>query len=176
MKKTLVAYYSNTGNNRFLSHKIANSLNCDIEEIKPVINAQLLMMARIGLGVKKTKTNLSDYDRIILCGPVWMGSFIYPLKSFVDKYKNKVNEWDFVTCCGSSYKLKDDKYGHEMVFNKIKELYPDLNIKCTALPITMTMPDKQQDDVDTMMKARLNEDNFDGLFHEKFEEYIESLN
>lgn len=44
MKKTIVIYYSNNGSNRFLAHKIAERLQCDIEEIKPRINAHLLLV------------------------------------------------------------------------------------------------------------------------------------
>ncbi len=168
MSKTLLAYYSNTGNNKFLAQKIAQHLNCEMEEIKPALNKQLLLLAGLGFGLKKTKKNPANYDRVILCGPVWLGSFIYPLRKFIEKHRNKVKEWLFVTCCGSSYKLKDDKNGHEMVFKKIRKRFPDLNIKCKALPITMTMPDELQEDPKAMMETRLNDESFNGLFLEKF--------
>jgi len=168
MSKTLLVYYSNTGNNKFLAHKIAQHLNCETEEIKPALNKQLLLLAGLGFGLKKTLKNPANYDRVILCGPVWMGSFIYPLRKFIEKYRNEVKEWLFITCCGSSYNLKDDKYGHEMVFKKIRERFPSLNIKCKALPITLTMSEELQEDTEAMMKTRLNNDNFNGLFLEKF--------
>lgn len=175
MTKTLVTYYSNTGNNHFLAHEIAKRLNCEIEEIKPVLNMHLLLLSGIGFGNKRTKKNLADYDRVILCGPVWMGSFIYPLRKFIAKHQNEVKQWLFVTCCGSSYKLKEDKYGHEMVFRKVREAFPDLKITCTALPITLTMPDEQQEDTKAMMESRLSEANFNGLFLEKFDAFMEEI-
>ncbi len=169
MSKTLVAYYSKTGNNKFLAQQIAQHFNCKTEEIKPVLNAHLLMISGIGFGVKKSTKDLIGYDRVIISGPVWMGSFIYPLRKFIEKYRNDVKEWLFITCCGSSYKIKDDKYGHEMVFKKVKEVFPDLNIQCMALPITLTMPDELQEDTKAMMETRLNDENFTGLFREKFD-------
>ena len=175
MPKTLVAFYSNTGNNRFLAGEIAKRLNCEIEEIVPIINVHLLLLSGIGLGNKAIKKDLSAYDRVILVGPVWMGSFIYPLRKFIAKHRNEVKQWLFVTCCGSSYKLKEDKYGHEMVFKKIREMFPDLNISCTALPITMTMPDEKQDDANAMLEARLSEANFKGLYLEKFNALMTEL-
>ena len=168
MTKTLVAFYSHTGNNKFLAGEIAKRLNADLEEIKPVLNLHLLLLSGIGLGNKSIKKNPATYDRVILCGPVWMGSFIYPLRKFIAKHQNEVKEWLFVTCCGSSYKLKEDKYGHEMVFKKVHELFPGLNITCRALPITLTMPDEQQEDTKAMMETRLSEGNFKGLFLERF--------
>jgi len=175
MNKTLVAYYSHTGNNRFLAKQIANRLNCDMEEIKPVINLHLLLLSGIGVGNKKSVKNPAAYDRVILCGPVWMGSFIYPLKQFILKHQNEVKEWLFISCCGSSYKQKNDKYGHEMVFKKIRNLFPDLNMQCKALPITMTMPDELQNDSKTMMETRLSNENFSGLYLEKFNELMTEI-
>jgi flavodoxin len=175
MTKTLVAYYSHTGNNKFLAGEIAKRLHGELEEIKPVINLHLLLLSGIGFGNKRTTKNPADYDRVILVGPVWMGSFIYPLRKFIEEHQNKVEEWLFVTCCGSSYKLKEDKYGHEMVFKKIRKLFPDLNIRCTALPVTMILPDEKQDDHNAMLEARLSKANFNGLFLEKFNSFIEEI-
>ena len=172
---TLVTYYSHTGNNRFLARQIAEKLEADIEEIKPLVNAHLLLLSGLGLGIKKLQKNPGDYDRVIVCGPVWMGSFIYPLRKFMEKYQNLVKEWLFISCCGSSYKLKDDKYGHEMVFRKIKKTFPELNIQCRALPITMTMPDDKQEDPKAMMETRLTEENFKGLYLEKFNELMREI-
>lgn len=176
MSKTLVAYYSHTGNNRYLAHKLSENLNCDIEAIRPVINAHLLLISGIGFGIKNLKNNPAKYDYVIVCGPVWMGSFIYPLRKFVEKYERQVKNWFFVTCCGSSYKLKEDKYGHEMVFKKIHSRFPQLNISCLALPITLTMPDELQEDPKAMMETRLTNENFEGLFIQKFNEVTEKLN
>jgi len=175
MEKTLVVYYSHTGNNRFLAHRIAERLEGDVEEIRPVLNVHLLLLGGFGLGNKKLKRNLADYDRLILCGPVWMGRFIYPLRQFVAKHQNEIGKWLFVTCCGSSYKQKEDKYGHEMVFKKVRALFPELNIQCKALPVTMTMPEDQQENAEAMLKARLNHASFNGLFIQKFNELIESI-
>lgn len=175
MTRTLVTFYSHTGNNRFLAGKIANHLNADLEEIKPLVNAHLLLLSGLGLGIKKPKSNPADYDRVIVCGPVWLGSFIYPLRKFMEKYQNQVKEWLFISCCGSSYKLKDDKYGHEMVFRKIRDTFPEMNIQCKALPITMTMPDDLQEDPKAMMETRLTDENFKGLYLEKFNELMTEI-
>jgi len=175
MKNTLVTYYSHTGNNRFLARQIADQLKADIDEIKPVINVHLVLLSGLGLGIKTLKKNPAEYDRVIVCGPVWLGSFIYPLHRFMEKYQNQVKEWLFISCCGSSYKLKDDRYGHEMVFKKIRKTFPNMNITCKALPITMTMPDDQQEDAEAMMKTRLTSENFKGLYLKKFNALMKEI-
>ncbi len=59
--KTIVVYYSNTGSNEFLAYKIKESLGAQIEELKPRINAQILLMLGLGLGLKKIKHKISDF-------------------------------------------------------------------------------------------------------------------
>ena len=87
IEKAIVIYYSNNGSNRYLAKNIAKNLNCEIEEIKPRLNVHFFLLFGLSIGNKKLKNNITDYDRIILCGPIWMGKFIAPLKSFVKKYK-----------------------------------------------------------------------------------------
>ena len=88
MKKTIVYYYSRKGSNMFLAERIAKDLNCDIEKIKPRLNIFFFMLFSLNFGIKKLRHQPENYERILLCGPIWMGKFIPPLKSFVKKYKN----------------------------------------------------------------------------------------
>lgn len=40
---TIVYYYSQKGSNRFMANKVSNDLDCEMEEIKPRLNADILM-------------------------------------------------------------------------------------------------------------------------------------
>ncbi len=40
---TIVYYYPHKRSNRFLAQKIAIDLNCEIEEVKPRLNADIFM-------------------------------------------------------------------------------------------------------------------------------------
>lgn len=175
MDKTIVIYYSNTGNNRFLANRIAKRLDCDIEEIKPVINSKPLLLLGTTLGIKKIRADLSQYEKVILVGPVMVGKFLAPLKAFVSKYKEKIKGLIFVTCCGSSYEIKDQKFGHGLVFNKVREILGDKYLQCAALPITLVIPPDKKDDPQLVMGTRLNDDNFKGEISERFEEFINSI-
>ena len=160
--KTIICYYSNKGSNRFLANRIANDLKCDIEEIKPRINAHLLMIMGLNLGNRKLKAKVEDYDRVILCGPIWMGKLIIPLKNFINKYSKKIGKLIFVTCCGSSFKDKNNKFGHNLVFNQVKSLLNDKCIHCEAFPIDLVVPAELKDDSAAFMKVHLNNENFNG--------------
>ncbi len=173
--KTIVYYYSNKGSNRFLANKVAKDLDCKIEEIKPRLNAHLLMLMGINFGNTKLKSNCADYDRVILCGPIWMGKLVVPLKNFVKKNISKINNLVFVTCCGSTFDKKDDKFGHNLVFNQVKELAGEKCKHCEAFPIVLVLPPELREDSSAFMKTHLNSENFKGEIVEVYDEFISKL-
>lgn len=172
--KTIVCYYSRTTGNRFLAKKIAADLNCDIEEILPKLNVLTLMLLGINLGNKRLHANIADYDKVILCGPIWMGQLIVPLKNFIQSYSQQIQKLVFVSNCGSSFKEKDQKFGHNLVFKKVKSLLGDKLLHCEAFPLelVMTEADKQaKKDVD--LDIHLNDENFKGEIVELYQAFIE---
>lgn len=174
--KTIVCYYSHKGSNRFLANRIAKDLNCEIEEIKPRLNAHLLMLMKVNFGNRKLKTKIEDYERVILCGPIWVGQLIVPLKNFVKKNISKINQIIFVTSCGSTFEGKNKKFGHNLVFNELKTITDDKCTHCEAFPISLILPDEQKDDSDAIMKTHLNEENFTGEIVTIYESFIQKIN
>ncbi len=160
--KTIVYYYSYKGSNRFLAQRIASDMACDFEELVPRLNVHLLMIMGLNLGNRKLKTKVEDYDNVILCGPIWMGKLIVLLKNFVLTYRRKIKKLIFVSCCGSSFKDKDDKFGHNLVFNHVKSLLNDKCAHCEAFPIDLFAPAELKEDSSAFMKVHLNSENFKG--------------
>ena len=173
--KTIVVYYSRKGSNKYLAEKISKSLSCEIEEIKPRLNVFLLFLMNIHLGIRSLKHNIKEYDRVILCGPIWMGKLIPPLRSFINKYVYQINKLVFVTCCGSTYAKKDEKFGHGLVFKEVESIFGNKCILCQAFPIGLVMPDDKKEDTDAFMKTHLNDDNFKGEMLERYKGFIKKL-
>jgi hypothetical protein len=105
-----------------------------------------------------------------------MGKFIPPLRSFVNKYLHQINKLVFVTCCGSTYAKKDEKFGHGFVFNEVESILEEKCVLCQAFPIGIVLPDDHKDDTDAFMKTHLNDDNFKGEMLERYERFILELN
>jgi len=179
MKKTIVIYYSNTGSNRYLAEKIARSLECDIEAIRPRPNLFpiliLLSALKTSWGIKSLKHNPDEYDRIILCGPIWMGKFISPLRGFINRYRRRIKRLYFVTCCGSGDAVKNDKFGHGTVFQLVKDMLGDKCVLCQAFPIGLVLPEDKQQDSDTIMKTRLSDSSFTGEIQKRFDTFIQTV-
>jgi flavodoxin len=175
MKKTIVVYYSRKGSNKYLAEKISKQLACEAEAIRPRLNVFLLFLMSIHLGIRPLKHTIKEYERIILCGPIWMGKFIPPLRSFVTKYSDSINKLIFVTCCGSTYAKKDENFGHGLVFNEVAKILKDKCDFCKAFPIGLVMPEGKKEDPDAFMKTHLNDENFKGEIVEKFEDFIQRI-
>lgn len=175
MKKTILVYYSNHGSNRFLAEQVAGRLKCDSEALRPVPDVHLLLLMGLGFGNRRLKHDLASYDRVILVGPIWMGKFIHPLKRFVKTYKKSIRELIFVTCCGSSYEKKEEKFGHGLVFKELKVMLPGREVNCLALPITLTLTKEETEDPKKVLETRLNEDNFKGEILDRFDGFMQSL-
>lgn len=173
--KSLVLYYSPKGSNRYVAERIARELSCDIEAIKPVWDVPYLMIAGIHLGNKKLRSNIEDYDRIILCGPIWFGQFIAPLKSFVQKHLSSIRQLIFVTCCGSTDEKKDEKYGYGMVFKQVSQMLGEKCARCEAFPIPLVLPADKKEDGELLMKTHLNDGNFKGEIAGRFEAFIREM-
>jgi flavodoxin len=176
--KILIAYYSNTGSNKYLADKIAQALSCDIEAIKPRLNLFPLLMffsvIKAGLGIKSLKHKVKEYDRIILCGPIWMGKFISPLRDFINKHGPNVKKLYFVTCCGSTDAAKRERFGHALVFDEVHKILGDKCIHCEAFPIGLVLPADNKDN-NAIMKTRLSDQNFTGEIQKRFDNFIQVM-
>jgi menaquinone-dependent protoporphyrinogen IX oxidase len=177
--KTLVVYYSNTGSNNYLAEQIARVLECDSEPIKPRFDffpaLMLFSLVKFSAGIRALTRTVKEYDRIILCGPVWMGQLISPLRDFINKYRRNIKNLYFVTCCGSSDAAKDEKFGHALVFRKVKLMLGDKCVRCDAFPIGLVLPEDRQKDGNVIMKTRLSDHNFTGEIQKRFETLVQRM-
>ena len=99
--KTLVTYFSATKTTERAAQKLADKLNCDIYEIKPVqpyTDADLNWMnksSRSSLEMKdkssrpvivKDGLDVSDYDRILIGYPIWWYTAPTIINTFLEAY------------------------------------------------------------------------------------------
>jgi flavodoxin len=92
--KTLVIYYTRTGNAKFVAENIAAELGADVEEVIDLKSRQG-KLAFISAGrdamrgketeIAQTKRTPSDYDLIIIGQPVWAGSPTPAIRTYVNK-------------------------------------------------------------------------------------------
>lgn len=96
--KTLLVYYSFTGNTKIIADKIQEKINCDVLELKPKIpflidNYQEIVdewqsneSAKKEVEIEDINVDLKDYDKVIIGTPVWWYTITPVVRSFLNKY------------------------------------------------------------------------------------------
>ncbi len=130
-KKTLIAYYSYSGNTRAVAEKIKKLTGGDLFEIKPVKSYPANYNDMINLAKKEKETgykpeltetiDLADYDTIYLGTPVWWYTFASPIRTFL-------SENDFSGKTIKPY-CTHGGGGASNTFSDIKKLCPDAVVK-----------------------------------------------
>lgn len=117
--KTLVVYYSRSGNTRLVAQEISSAIDCDIEEIADTKNWSgtmgFLRAGRDAAGHKLTvlediKNDPDDYDLIIIGTPIWGGNISVPVRTYIAGNSSRFNKVAFFcTAKGSDFiKVFDD--------------------------------------------------------------------
>ena len=92
--KTLIVYYTRTGNSKFAAETIAAEVGADVEEVVDLKNRKgrlaFLSAGRDAMQGKlteiaETKRNPLDYDLIVIAQPVWAGSPTPAIRTYLKK-------------------------------------------------------------------------------------------
>lgn len=90
--RTLVLCYSRTGHSRAAAERLASEAGADLKNLTPhrysdgifgLVRAAFDSLRQISLPTPANRLNLSDYDRLILCGPVWTSYPAVPLRDIL---------------------------------------------------------------------------------------------
>lgn len=107
--KTLIVYYSLEGNTAWVAQQLAAQLDADTLSLVPQKAYPDKGFAKFFWGGKSAKMKETPaleaysiepaaYDRIILAGPVWAGTFAPPLRTFVKAHPLTDKAFAFVMC------------------------------------------------------------------------------
>jgi flavodoxin len=128
--KTLVIYYSRTGNTRKVGQMIADTLKCDSDEIietnkRPGIWGWLMagkaVMKKETIKLEAQKKDPADYDLVIIGTPIHM-TMSAPVRSYIMANKGKFKKVAFFCTCGSS---------------KPERTFADMEKECGVKPVAV---------------------------------------
>jgi flavodoxin len=127
--KTLVVYYSRTGNTKFVAEKVASKLKAEIEEVVDLKNRNgRFGFLRAGYEatrgnetkIKETKKAPSDFDLIVIGTPVWNSRPAAAIRTYL-KRNNFAGKKVAVFCT-------NEGMGEEKALERTKALIPNGNI------------------------------------------------
>ena len=112
--KTLIVYYSRTGNTDKIARMLQEKLNCDIERITDngkykgtlgFIKGGFNAVSGRGTTINQCSKNPEEYDLIIIGTPIWAGTIAVPVNTYImqnkENFKRKLA--CFTTCKSSGY-------------------------------------------------------------------------
>jgi flavodoxin len=104
--KTLIVYYSFSGNNRVLARYLQTRLGADlqeIEELKSRTGFTILLDVLFKRTPKITRAHISwhHYDQIIFTAPIWAGRIASPMQAFLKLEKYNITQYSFISLCGT---------------------------------------------------------------------------
>lgn len=133
--KTLICYFSATGETKKAAEKLSALLLGDLYEIaavpaysEPDLNwrdpqsrSSVLMADEFARpAIRKDYPRLADYDRLLIGFPIWWGVEPREVDTFLDEVKPSLPLYVFATSGGSPIKG---------AMSHLKTLYPSLDIK-----------------------------------------------
>jgi flavodoxin len=113
--KTLVVYYSRSGNTKKIAEEISNKVKCDIEEIIDNKNRKGLIGWLISgrdahskklTTISEIKKDPSKYDVVAIGTPIWAGLMAPAVRTYINENKGKFKNVAFFCTCGSSGDVK----------------------------------------------------------------------
>ncbi|MCV2371301.1 flavodoxin family protein [Roseateles oligotrophus] len=121
--KTLLVYYSRSGNTRKLAQQLAEQCGADIEQIIDqrertglvgYFRSALEALLGIRPPIHASKFKPQDYELIVIGGPIWFWNMASPVRSYVVQHGANFNRVAFFLTCGGS--------GQEKVFADLERL------------------------------------------------------
>jgi flavodoxin len=117
--KRIVVYYSFTRNNEMLANELQKRLHCDILKIETTgrrtgFSIFLDIAFRRTPRLKDHKVYLGDYNEFIFVAPVWAGKIAAPLRAFLFKEHQYIEDYSFMSFCGGGDEGQADKVANEL--------------------------------------------------------------
>lgn len=109
--KTLIVFFSLTGNTRKIAQAISDELNGTLEEIQDTRNRNgiagylLSIMEAIfkkRSKIQEVKHDPSAYDLVIIGTPVWAFNISSPVRTYLEQKKKSINAAAFFVTCTAS--------------------------------------------------------------------------
>jgi flavodoxin len=146
--KVAVVYYSMSSNTEYIAKLLQDKYKCDLIKLTPKKEYPDKGFKKFFWGGKsalmKETPELEDYkfdskkyDMVIIGSPIWAGNYTPPIRTFINEYKDKINDKQIAAffCCSGGSTVK--------AFEKLKK---DLGINQFESEMTFVDPSNHKEE------------------------------
>lgn len=172
--KPMIINYSYTMNNEKLALRVKDSLGCEIYKIKELKKRRTISILLDFLFNRSTRVSDDPYsvkknEVLILISPIWGGRIASPMRAFVEKEKNSIHKYLFISLCNG---IEEQK---EKIAAELTNIIQKEPIAVTELWINRLLPEDKQNKIKHTFHYKVSDKDF-GLFENDLKEFIGIVN
>jgi flavodoxin len=169
--KTLIVYYSFSGNNRVLARYLQTKLGADlqkIEELKSRTGFTILLdiLFKRTPKIAGSHINWHHYDRIIFTAPIWAGKIASPMQAFLKLEKDNITQYSFISLCGTG--------GNKKISSALTELVQHAPTAVLELRVNDLIPPEKKNKILYTSGYKVQEQDF-AVFDRAIDKFLQVL-
>lgn len=172
--RTLIVYYSHTGNNRLLAEYLAQRTGATLEAVTETRHRGWLtiladMMFRREPPIRPLSCSTHDFDYVLLVAPVWGAQVAHPMKTLIKSERGNLATYAFISLCG--YTRPDQQGALEKELAGLAGHPPQV---LEQLPLSELFPADKRNDVRTITRYRATRADLD-VFLPRIDAFLEHI-
>ncbi len=172
--KTLIVYFSYSGNNRLLAEYLAERIEgdlCPIVETKrrTMLTIILDMLFRRTPKIEALERSVSSYHHIVLVAPIWDSKLANPMKALIRSEKGSLLSYSFISLCG--YERSGQK---ESITMELSALTGRMPKAVCELKIADLFPPERRREIKTLSSYHATREDL-AEFEPKIDEFLKRI-
>lgn len=172
--KNLIVYYSHSGNNEKLAYELKERIGSAIYQVceqkkRNTISILLDFLFKRNSKLTNSFIDIKEYDNIIFIAPIWGGKIASPMRAFIEREKNSLKKFYYITLCNGEARQKDK------ITDELYSITQHKPQNITELSINILLPEDQQNKIKHTFSFRINKQDLQ-RFNETLESFINMVN
>jgi len=163
--KHLIVYYSHSGNNEKLALELKDRIGCEIfkineEKKRKTISILLDFIFSRNSKLSNYDIDINNYDIVIFVAPIWGGKIASPMRTFIEKEKNNIKNYFYITLCNGMIGQKNK------IEAELSMIVQHDSIQVKELWINSLLPEDKQNKVSHTFNYKVSEDDLGTFFND----------
>jgi hypothetical protein len=171
--KSVIIYYSHSGNNEKLAYELKKRIGYEIFKICEKRKRKTISILWDKLFKRNSKLSdyfidLKKYGNVIFVAPIWNGKIATPMRTFLEKEKNSVDNYSFIAVCNGEEGQKPK------IHSELLSITGRAPSDVVELSINSLLPEEHRHKVRYTFNYRISSRDLQ-KFHEIIEAFVNTM-